>query len=97
MPLAPELIKAADGEQWGDYELLEPLGTGAMGTVFKARHMRLNRVVALKKIRQGSGASPEQRKRFLREAEAVARLQHPHIVTLYDTGEVEDDPFIQTQ
>src|SRR5882724_11893680 len=93
-PLAADPIEAARGERWGDYELLEPLGTGAMGTVFKARHTRLNRVVALKRIRQGIGASEEERKRFLREAEAVARLQHPHIVTLFDTGEVDDQPYL---
>lgn len=85
---------AAAGERWGDYELLEPLGRGAMGTVFKARHARLNRLVALKLIRHGRGASEQERKRFLREAEAVARLQHPHIVTLYEAGEAEGQPYL---
>lgn len=83
-----------DGERWGDYELLEPIGRGAMGTVFKARHMRLNRLVALKRISHGRGASEHERKRFLREAEAVARLQHPHIVTLYEAGEAEGQPYL---
>src|SRR5437867_8258476 len=83
-----------DGEQWGDYELLESIGRGAMGTVFKARHVRLNRLAALKLISQGSQASEAQRKRFLREAEAVARLQHPHIVTLYETGEVKGQAYL---
>src|SRR5262245_59800393 len=72
-------IGSAGGLRWGDYELLEAIGHGAMGTVFKARHMRLNRTVALKRIRHGSGATEGERKRFLREAEAAARLQHPHI------------------
>ena len=81
------------GERFEDCELLEPLGHGAMGTVFKARHVRLNWLVALKLIRQGRHASEDERKRFLREAEAVARLQHPHIVLLYEAGEVEGQPF----
>src|SRR5207247_5695575 len=67
-PNPPENTRAG-GERWGDYELLEPLGAGAMGRVFKARHLRLNRLVALKRIRQGSLASDGERKRFLREAE----------------------------
>jgi len=65
-----------------------------MGTVFKARHKRLNRLVALKLIRHGVHASESERKRFLREAEAVARLQHPHIVTLYEFGEAEGQPYL---
>jgi eukaryotic-like serine/threonine-protein kinase len=91
---APGVRGGIDGTQWGDYELLETIGRGAMGTVYKARHVRLNRLVALKVIRQGIQASEAQRTRFLREAEAVARLQHPHIVTLYDTGEVEGQPYL---
>ncbi len=81
-------------KRYGDYELLELIGRGAMGTVFKARHRKLNRLVALKVISQGSQASDAQRQRFVREAEAVARLQHPHIVTLYETGDVEGQPFL---
>ena len=93
----PKTTGVADGtarERWGDYELLEPIGRGAMGAVFKARHTLLNRWVALKFIRQGPLASDGERKRFLREAEAVARLQHPHIVMLYETGEVEGQPYL---
>jgi WD40 repeat protein/tRNA A-37 threonylcarbamoyl transferase component Bud32 len=83
-----------NGESWGDYQLLEPIGRGAMGTVFKARQVRLNRLVALKRINHGRRASAQERLRFLREAEAAARLQHPHIVTLYETGEVEGQPYL---
>src|SRR5688572_29283482 len=91
---APGVTGGTDGEPWGDYKLLEPIGRGAMGKVFKARHARLNRLVALKFIRSGRGASENERKRFLREAEAVARLQHPHIVTLYEAGEAEGQPYL---
>jgi WD40 repeat protein/tRNA A-37 threonylcarbamoyl transferase component Bud32 len=81
-------------ERFGDYEILESVGGGAMGAVFKARNRRLNRVVALKRIHQGRHASEAERARFLREAEAAARLQHPHIVTLYEAGEAEGQPFL---
>jgi len=80
----------AGAERFGDYELLDSIGRGAMGAAFKARHVRLNRLVALKRIRQGRSASAAERARFLREAEAVARLQHPHIVTLSEA--VVTDP-----
>jgi len=83
-----------DGQSWGGYILLEPIGAGAMGLVFKARHVRLHRVVALKRIHHGVHASEGERKRFLREAEAIARLRHPHIVTLYESGEQEGQPYL---
>src|ERR1051325_994134 len=92
--VAAAAVSVSTGERRGDYELLEPLGRGAMGTVFKARHVRLNRLVALKLISQGSQATETQRKRFLREAQAVARLKHPNIVTLYETGEAQGQPYL---
>lgn len=81
-------------ERFGEYELIASLGQGAMGEVYKARHVRLNRLVALKIVRKGRHACGDERRRFLREAEAVARLHHPHIVVLYEAGEVEGQPFI---
>jgi WD40 repeat protein/tRNA A-37 threonylcarbamoyl transferase component Bud32 len=81
-----------EGERFGEYQLIESVGHGAMGEVFKARHVRLNRLVALKMIRRH--ASEEERHRFLREAEAVARLHHPHIIVLYEAGEVAGQPFL---
>jgi len=85
-------LKDSGGERFGEYELLQSLGHGAMGEVFKARHARLNRLVALKMIRRH--ASDDERLRFLREAEAVARLHHPHIIVLYEAGEVGGQPFL---
>jgi WD40 repeat protein/tRNA A-37 threonylcarbamoyl transferase component Bud32 len=83
------------GERFGEYELIQSLGHGAMGEVFKARHIRLNRLVALKMIRHGGRhASEAERARFLREAEAVARLHHPHIIVLYEAAEVAGQPFL---
>src|SRR5262249_40903427 len=65
------------------YEVLGELGRGGMGVVYKARHLKLNRVVALKMIRTGAQAGREELLRFKREAEAVARLQHPNIVQVF--------------
>ena len=65
-----------------------------MGVVYKARHMGLNRLVALKMIRGGSQAKPEFFKRFSTEAEAIARLRHPHILQIYDIGEAGGLPYV---
>ena len=68
-------------------EILEFVGRGGMGAVYKARQRRLNRVVALKILPVNAEAHPEAGERFLREAQALARLNHPNIVTIHDFGE----------
>jgi tetratricopeptide (TPR) repeat protein len=75
------------------YEVGALLGRGGMGVVYKARHLRLNRFVALKMLIAGAYAGPRERARFQREAEAVASLRHANIVQVYDVGEHEGWPY----
>src|SRR5262245_17313167 len=79
------------------YVVLEELGRGGMGIVYKARHTALQRLVALKMIRSGSGATPSEVARFRAEATAVAQLQHPHIVQIYEVGEHAGLPYFSLE
>jgi len=69
------------------------LGRGGAGIVFRARHLRLNRPVAVKMLLAGAYAEPHERGRFQREAEAIASLRHPNVVQVYDVGEVDGRPY----
>ncbi len=75
------------------YEIQELLGRGGMGVVFRARHLRLNRIVALKMALAGGYASPYERERFQREAMAVAGLRHPNVVQIHDVGDSDGRPY----
>lgn len=83
--------------QLGDYELLEEVGRGGMGVVYRAQQTSLNRVVAIKMIEENRPSSSENRQRFLAEAEASARLEHPGIVTVYEVNEFEGHPYFSMQ
>jgi len=78
------------------YEILAELGRGGMGVVYKARQLGFNRVVAVKMILAGAGPA-DREERFRIETEVVARLQHPHIVQVYEVGEHEGKPFFSME
>ena len=80
--------------QLGKYEIIEQMGAGSMGKVYRAHDTTLERFVALKTILTGAGVDQEVRQRFIREARACARLQHPNIITVFDLGEVDNTAYI---
>jgi len=82
-----------EGREFGEYELIEEIAHGGMGVVWRARQRRLDRLVAVKLIRDGLLARPEEVQRFETEAAAAARLQHPGIVGIHETGEVDGRHF----
>jgi WD40 repeat protein len=87
-----ELNQGRDAVSWPrvrGYEILSAIGSGGMGVVYKARHRHLRRTVALKTIRAAALADPEFLQRFHAEAEAVARLQHPNIIQVFEIGTAE--------
>ncbi|HYS03658.1 MAG TPA: protein kinase [Candidatus Dormibacteraeota bacterium] len=78
------------GRRLGPYEILDPIGAGGMGEVYKARDTRLDRIVAIKVLPAHVSSNPDLRARFEREARALSGFQHPHICSLYDVGRQED-------
>ena len=81
----------------GDYQILGELGRGGMGVVYKARHRKLERIVALKMILNGKHSGDSALKRFVSEARAVAHLQHPGIVQIFDIGEHNGLPYFSLE
>lgn len=87
----------SEGLVLDDYALLDRLGQGGMGMVFKARHRRMKRTVALKVLHPSATKTPEMVKRFSREVEAAATLEHPNIVMAHDAGEARGVHFLVMQ
>jgi serine/threonine protein kinase len=82
------------GQTLGHYRILEKIGAGGMGVVYRARDERLDREVALKVLPAGTLADETARERFRKEALALSRLNHPHICTIYEVGESSGETFI---
>jgi eukaryotic-like serine/threonine-protein kinase len=85
------------GQLLGHYKVLEQIGAGGMGEVYRARDERLGRDVALKLVRPSSAKDPDRLRRFEQEARAAAALNHPNIVAIYDIGMHDGMPFIVTE
>jgi serine/threonine protein kinase len=83
----------APARRFGNYELVDTIAKGGMGIVYKAKHLKLNRIVALKMILSGKFADDLEVQRFYSEAEAAAKLRHPNIVGIHDVGECEGQHF----
>ena len=85
------------GQLLGHYRVLEKIGAGGMGEVFRARDERLGRDVALKLIRPASSDNPDHLRRFEQEARAAAALNHPNILAIYDVGFEGTVPYIVSE
>src|SRR5690606_11586297 len=79
---------------FGEYLVLDKIGEGGMGQVYKAQHRRMKRLVAIKVLPPAAVDSPDAVKRFQREVEAAAALEHPNVVTAYDAGEAHGNHFL---
>src|SRR6266705_1278095 len=85
------------GRKLGNYEVLDKLGEGGMGEVWRARDSRLNRTVALKVLPADMAGDPVRRQRFEQEARALATLNHPNIVAVYDIGQNDGQAYIVSE
>ncbi|MCC6748756.1 MAG: serine/threonine protein kinase [Deltaproteobacteria bacterium] len=96
MTASHELTAPDDADRWvgrlveGRYRVLERIGRGAMGLVYRVEHVRMGKIAALKLLHRDLVADPTQLRRFQHEAEAVSRLDHPHIVQVFDFGPLDD-------
>lgn len=90
----PEAVAVAPLQRLGHFVLLAELGRGGMGTVFAAYDERLDRKVAIKLLHLRNRPSHVHRRKILREAQAMARISHPNVVSVYEVGEVNDQVFI---
>src|SRR5690606_36198986 len=82
------------GQQLGPHLIEEKIGEGGMGAVYKARQLAMNRLVAIKVLSAAGLESDQALDRFRREVDMIAQLEHPHILPVYDFGQVGDNPYV---
>src|SRR5688500_2490979 len=87
-------MKAIPAETIAHYRIVEPIGAGGMGAVYKAFDNKLQRIVALKLLPAEYVSQQDRRRRFFQEARAASALNHPHILTIYEVGEDDGKPYI---
>src|SRR5262245_24911181 len=92
-----DATESLTGRQFGDYQILAPLGAGGMGVVYAAEDTRLRRKVAIKFLPAASIGDERAKQRLFHEARAAAALDHPNICTVYDVGESQGQAFIVMQ
>ena len=90
-------MNLATGTRLGPYEVLSPLGAGGMGEVYRARDTRLDREVAIKVLPASFANDEDRLRRFEQEARATSALNHPNILTIYDTGTHQGSPYIVSE
>jgi eukaryotic-like serine/threonine-protein kinase len=90
-------MSITQGTRLGPYEIIEPLGAGGMGEVYRAKDTRLGRDVALKVLPESFARDPDRLRRFEQEAKAVAALNHPNIMAIHDIGEQDGVPYLATE
>src|SRR5512132_4209581 len=90
----PLIMKAILETNIAHYRIMEPIGAGGMGAVYKAYDTKLQRVVALKLLPSEYISQQDRRRRFFQEARAASALNHPHILTVYEVGEDDGKPYI---
>jgi eukaryotic-like serine/threonine-protein kinase len=95
--IIPAPMPLAQGTKLGPYEVQSQIGAGGMGEVYKARDTRLNRDVALKILPDSFANDAERLRRFEQETQAVAGLNHPNIVAIYDVGTRDNTPFLMSE
>ncbi|MDB5386305.1 MAG: Serine/threonine protein kinase [Planctomycetaceae bacterium] len=93
-PLHPPADLTETLPQLGEYRLLSKLGEGGMGTVYRAVHTRLGKIVAIKMLPVSQGANPAAIGRFAREMKAIGSLDHPHLIRAYDAGEIDNQHYL---
>src|SRR5690242_6452082 len=91
MPSAAEALELPAGYKVGDYEIVETIGRGGFGTVFKAVHPLIDKVVAIKVLHPAYSAQPQMVSRFMAEARAVNRIQHRNIIDIFGFGKIEEE------